>query len=238
MGEIIGHVAALNRFPVKSMAGEPLEVAEIDWQGVEGDRQYAFVQRANASRFPWLTGRNLSELVLHRARYADDKPPKFAPIEIKAPDGWRGPIGHPELAARLEAAAGCTLSLIQLGIGAFDAMPVSLSSTAGHAEVEAAHGTPLDPRRFRINIVIESAMPERDWCGRTLAIGGDEGTSLFVATGIDRCAMVTIDPDTADRDPSILRTVAQQFDNKYGVYSSVTRKGLVRIGDAVRILTA
>lgn len=235
MGEIIGHVAALNRFPVKSMAGEALTVAEIDWQGVEGDRQYAFVQCANASRFPWLTGRNLSELVLHRARYRDDKPPKFAPLEIEAPDGWRGPIGDPELAARLGQASGGELSLIQLGIGAFDAMPVSLSSTAGHAAVEAAHGSALDPRRFRINIVIESAMPERDWCGRTLTIGEDEGVSLFAATPIDRCAMITIDPDTAERDPSILRTVAQAFDNKYGVYSSVTRKGLVRLGDAVRL---
>lgn len=52
MTRIVGHVRALNRFPVKSMAGERLDMAELDWQGIEGDRQYAFVRAANGTRFP------------------------------------------------------------------------------------------------------------------------------------------------------------------------------------------
>ena len=239
MGQVIGHVAALARFPVKSMAGEPLDQAEIDWQGMEGDRQYAFVLAANATRFPWLTGRSVSEMVLHRARFADPANPRGATVEVEAPDGWRGSLRDPGLAERLAAAAGEPVSLIQLGLGAYDAMPVSIVSTAGHALVEAAHGSALDPRRFRTNIIVESDAPERAWCGKRLAFGedgGGDGAELLVTSPIDRCAMITIDPDTGVRDPSVLRTVAQAFGNQYGVYAAPARKGMVRVGDKVRIV--
>ena len=49
----IGRVTAIYRFPVKSMAGELLRVANLRWQGIEGDRQYGFYRAANTSRFPW-----------------------------------------------------------------------------------------------------------------------------------------------------------------------------------------
>lgn len=235
MQQIVGQVAALARFPVKSMAGEPLTAAEIDWQGIEGDRQYAFYQRANPTRFPWLTGRNLSELVLYEARFADPAAPRMSPVEVAAPDGWRGLLSDPGLAARLEAATGSPVGLIQLGIGAYDAMPVSIASTAGHAEVEAAHGQALDSRRFRINVTIASDTPEREWAGKRLAFG-DDGAELLVAAPIERCAMVTIDPDTGARDAQVLRTIAQQFGNHYGVYAAPARVGMVRIGDVVRVV--
>jgi uncharacterized protein YcbX len=233
-GRIIGHVAALARFPVKSMAGEPLEVAEIDWQGVEGDRQYGFHFAGSHSRFPWCTGRDYSELVLHRARFADPAAPRTSPVEIDGPSGWRGMLHDPLLAAEIGEAAGAPVALMQLGIGAYDAAPVSVSSSAGHAAVEAAHGGALDLRRFRINIVIDSDELESAWHGHQLAFGED-GAAINLTHGIPRCAMVTIDPDTAARDPSVLRTIAQQFGNIYGAYGATARKGLVRVGDAVRI---
>jgi uncharacterized protein YcbX len=235
MGDIIGHVAALTRFPVKSMAGDPLRTAEIDWQGMEGDRQYGFHFADSRSRFPWVTGRDLSTLVLHTARFADPDAPKTAPVEIAAPDGWRGYVDDPELLARLAAGVGRRVALMQLAIGAFDAMPVSVVTTASHAEVEAAHGTPLDIRRFRMNLVIESDVRERDWAGKRIAFG-DEGAALLITDGIPRCAMTTIDPDTGNRDPRVLRTIAQLFANIYGIYGAPARKGTVRVGDAVRLL--
>ncbi|HEX8300496.1 MOSC domain-containing protein [Sphingomonas sp.] len=235
MGEIIGHVAALNRFPVKSMAGEPLQAAEIDWQGVEGDRQYGFYFRESRSRFPWLTGRDISELVLHSARFADPGSPKTARVEIAAPDGWRGHVDDAELLDRLSAAVREPVSLMQLAIGAYDAMPVSVVTSAGHRLVEAAHGSPLDLRRFRTNIVIESGAVQVEWAGKRIAFGED-GAELLVTDGIPRCAMVTIDPGTAERDSSVLRTIARKFGNVYGVYGAPARKGPVRVGDVVRVV--
>ena len=58
MTRIVGHVAQLHRFPVKSMAGERIAVAEVDWQGIEGDRQYAFFRRANGTRPGGLVARH------------------------------------------------------------------------------------------------------------------------------------------------------------------------------------
>lgn len=235
MGEIIGRVAALNRFPVKSMAGESLMRAEIDWQGIEGDRQYAFHFRDSLSRFPWCTARTVSELVLHVARFGDPANPKTSGLEVTAPDGWRGLIDDPELLARLSAAAGKPLALMQLAIGAFDAMPVSLVTSAAHRAVERAYGTPLDLRRFRSNIVIDSERSQDEWAGQRLAFGED-GAELLVTAGVPRCAMTTIDPDTAAREPRVLRTIAQEFGNAYGVYAAPAKKGFVAIGDAVRLV--
>lgn len=234
MGTVIGQVAALARFPVKSMAGEALQEARLDWRGIEGDRQYAFVKSDDRGRFPWFTGRDHAPLVRYRPRFADPQQPKSSAVEVEAPDGWRGAIEDPMLLARLEAAGGKRLALIQLGRGAFDAMPVSLASTAGHATLEMSHGALVDKRRFRINILIDSDLPMRVWQGRRLSLGAAEVT---VAEPIQRCVMITIDPDTAERDPWIMRTVAQQFGNTYGVYANPSRTGAIRVGDEVRLET-
>ncbi len=235
MGQLIGSVAALARYPVKSMGGESLEEAEIGWSGIVGDRQWAFVARDRSSRFPWFTGRDHSPLVQYQAAYAEPAEPKTSQVLVRAPGGWTGTVDDPALLARLEAETQREIALLQLGRGAYDAMPVSLVSLGGHGEVEAAHGTTIDARRFRINILIDTDIPMRVWAGRRLAFGGEDGAELAITAPIPRCVMITIDPDTGERDPWLMRTVAQQFDNHYGVYANVVRPGTLRRGDAVRL---
>ena len=174
--------------------------------------------------------------MLHQARFADPDKPKTAPVEVTAPDGWRGLATDPELAERLAGAAGAPVALMQLAIGAYDSMPVSVVTTAAHSRLEAAHGGPLDLRRFRANIVIDSDLLQDEWAGRRLAFG-EQGAELLVTDGIPRCAMVTIDPDSGERDPGVLRTIAQQFGNRYGAYAAPARKGLIALGDAVRVVS-
>jgi hypothetical protein len=235
MGPLIGHVAALGRYPVKSMGGEALEAAELGWSGIKGDRQWAFVAQDRDSRFPWFTGRDHAPLVNYRASYPAEADPKEVVATVAAPDGWTGTIDGPELRERLEAESGRRISLMRLGRGAFDAMPVSLVSVGGHREVEESHGTMIDSRRFRMNLVIETQIPMRVWAGRRLILGGDDGPQLAVTEAIQRCVMITIDPDSGERDPWLMRTVAQQFGNAYGVYANVVRPGPLRRGDAVRL---
>jgi hypothetical protein len=67
MAEIIGIVAALARYPVKSMAGEPMAEADLRWNGIHGDRQYSFYRLGDRGRFPWLSARDLPSLVLYRS---------------------------------------------------------------------------------------------------------------------------------------------------------------------------
>ena len=237
MAQVIGTVIEINRFPVKSLAGETMACAEIDWQGVEGDRQYAFYLADDRSRFPWLTGRDLSRLVTLSARYRDPAAPRTSPIDVHVPGESAVALDDPALAARLAKETGRPVGLIQLGRGAYDAMPVSVITTASLAEIDRVHGAPLDRRRFRINIVIESERGEREWRGRRLFIGerGEDATALNIAGAIDRCVMITIDPNSAVRDPRVMRTVAQEFGNEVGVYASTARPGPVRVGDAVLV---
>ncbi|ATY31226.1 MOSC domain-containing protein [Sphingomonas psychrotolerans] len=237
MTRIVGHVAALNRYPVKSMAGEQLGVAEIDWQGIEGDRQYAFVRKANGTRFPWLTAREVPAMLLHRASFADPGAPKTSAVLIETPDGAAISLHDPLLHAHLEAAAGEPVGLLQVARGIYDSMPISLATTASHARIEAAHGCALDPRRFRANVVIESELAVNEWQGLRLAFGNDaDGAVVQMADPIPRCVLITIDPDTAAKDVRVLRTVAQQFGNAYGVYATPARPGLIRAGDPVRVV--
>jgi uncharacterized protein YcbX len=234
---IVGHVAQLNRFPVKSMAGERLAVAEIDWQGIEGDRQYAFVRKANGTRFPWLTAREVPAMVLHRASFADPGAPKRSAVMVETPDGAVLSLHDPLLHAHLEAAAREPVGLIQVARGIYDSMPISIVTTASHARVEAAHGCALDPRRFRSNLVIESELAVNEWQGLRLAFGNQEdGAVLQMADPIPRCVLITIDPETGAKEPRVLRTVAQQFGNAYGVYAGPARPGLIRMGDVVRMV--
>lgn len=235
----LGRVVALRRYPVKSMRAEPLDAAALHWTGLHGDRQYAFCRTDDRSDFPWLTGRQVPSLVLHVARYSDPGDPRLARVRITAPDGADYAVDDPRLAQRLGEAAGLPVRLLRLGRGAFDAMPVSVITTVAGEAISQAHGAPVTLGHFRANLVIrpdDPAVTERDWLGRALALGDDpDPPVLRLDWPIPRCAMIAIDPETAARDASVLRTVAQRFANEAGVYCAVQAPGCIRVGDRVRL---
>lgn len=234
MTTAIGTVAEIWRFPVKSMRGEKLERATLRWTGITGDRQFAFVRSEDKSRFPWLTGRELPEMLLYRALYANPDDPRNSGIGVTAPDGRFFDIWDKELARRLEDAAGEPAHALQLGRGAFDQHPVSAITTRTLKTLTDRAGAPVDPRRFRINLTIAEAPdapPEEEWLGKTLTFGS--GGRIQVDVPASRCVMVTIDPDTAARDPKIMRVVAQDFDNQVGLYCVPAGLGDIAVGDSV-----
>ena len=83
---VVGRVAALWRYPVKSMAGEELDAAEVSWHGLTGDRRWAFIRAGRVrSGFPWLTIRERPELAHYRLRFAEpDRPNTSLTLE----PGW------------------------------------------------------------------------------------------------------------------------------------------------------
>ena len=48
----VGRITSASRYPIKSMAAEPLETATVTLQGLAADRSYAFVQAESRSPFP------------------------------------------------------------------------------------------------------------------------------------------------------------------------------------------
>lgn len=234
---IVGTVTALRRHPVKSMRAEALEHAALRRTGLAGDRQYAFVKRSGHPHFPWLTGRDIPALVLHGARYLDPADPDHSPVLVRAPDGVAFALDDPALAARFSEAAGDEVRLVRPGDGAFDALPVSVLTTALADGVAQAHGAAVSPGRFRANVLIESlpgAPPEAEWAGAVLAVG-TRGARLRADGPIPRCAMVTLDPDTAAKDPAVLRTVARHFGNAVGLFCTMERPGTIAVGDPVTL---
>jgi uncharacterized protein YcbX len=230
----IGQVVQLGCFPVKSMAGVAETALDLQWTGALGDRLFAFRKSTDFTRFPWLTGRDVSELVRYRAVYDSGTDFKRPSVRVTAPDGSQFDLTSPQLRARLSDAAGEDVELIQIGRGVFDAMPLSVIGLGTMDALAKAHGTALAIERFRPNIAIAGAR-ETAWLGGALQFG-DDGPRLRANCPIERCAMVTIDPHTGARDPSIQRTVAQDFGNRIGAYCVPERLGTIRVGDRVRLI--
>jgi uncharacterized protein YcbX len=96
----------------------------------------------------------------------------------------------------------------------------------------------FEVRRFRPNIVMESASGEKDfiensWIGKKVTIGED--IVLSVTGPCTRCVMTTLPQGDLPRDLGILRTIAKYNQVNVGVYASVNRGGIIRRGDLVRL---
>ncbi len=93
-----------------------------------------------------------------------------------------------------------------------------------------AHGA--DRRRFRPNVVVSGVdgFAERDWLGRELRVGA---AVLRVVEPCRRCAVTTIDPDTAAVDPEVLRRVNDEFGGIMGMYCAVVKPGTIAVADEV-----
>ncbi|HEY7293487.1 MAG TPA: MOSC N-terminal beta barrel domain-containing protein [Dehalococcoidia bacterium] len=236
----IGSVARLFRYPVKSMQGEELTRTPVGLQGLPGDRRYAFVQATSRSIFPWLTGRQLASMLLHRPFYAErfDGEGREPPLLVRTPAGRELAIDGEELRIELEAALGAPLFLLRDYRGSYDVAQVSVFDLGLAQRIAGECGVALDPRRFRANVYLQpdpvSSVPESEWIGRVLAIGAD--LRLAITEADQRCMMITLDPDSAAATPEILRTVAGRHGNCAGVYASVIRPGTIRTGDAVELL--
>jgi uncharacterized protein YcbX len=229
---VVGYVAALWRYPVKSMAGESLDDAEVSWNGLAGDRRWAFIRGHRVrSGFPWLTIRDLPELAHYRPRFAEPDRPNASPTLVRTPNGGELDVAAPALAAEL----GPGVRVIKQDRGVFDTMPLSLLTTQTVASLGKLLDTDLAVERFRPNLLVDAPgrdFPEDAWIGRVLRLGG---LRMRVDKDDKRCVVVTVDPVTLARNPAILRTIAQERDMRIGVYGSTVEPGRVAVGDPVEL---
>ena len=96
----------------------------------------------------------------------------------------------------------------------------------------------MDKRRFRANVYVDltsaEGFSENELVGRSVRIG-----SKVVITVLERdarCVMITLDPDTSERTPAILKKVAQAHEGTAGVYGAVIVEGMLHKGDSVELL--
>ena len=205
-------IAGLWRYPVKSLAGEPLQVATLTPSGIPGDR-VVHVCGPEGVR----TARKHHRLLGLRGTLGLDARPRINDHPWDSPQGL----------ALIKSAAGNDAWLEGWeGLERFDILPL-LVATDGAV---AAFGR--DVRRLRPNILIGGVdgLAEREWEGAQLRIG-DVLIRLDALRG--RCVMTTIDPDTLERDPQVHRDIVRRFDNRLALDADIVRGGTVRVGDRV-----
>ena len=234
----LGVVCQLARYPVKSMQGEALPSAALTLQGFAEDRRYAFVQVSSRSAFPWLTARELPELLFYRTSVEKAGTPEVA-VTVATAHGESWLIESEDLRRALETRSGRSLFLLRDYRGSYDVAPVSLISRQTVARIAEESGTKENPRRFRPNLLLdlEDAGPfdELQWVGKTLRIGS---TARIAITEVDRrCVMITLDPATGESSPEILKCVAQKYGQSAGIYATVLTPGEVRAGDPILLET-
>jgi len=238
----VSEVVALWRYPVKSMQGEALEVAEIGPRGIVGDRGWAVVDTATGLA---LTGRRAPDLLFANAALVDDD------VRISLPDGsvaaddaalsaW---LGGP---VTLTRAGDTTTGTFEIGLAEDDDAdrdptvewyrwegPVGTFHDSTRTQVSIIGAGTVgawDMRRFRPNVVIDGT-GEDAWVGETLRLGD---AVVTVSKQIDRCVMTTrAQPGGIERDIDVLRTITRERANNLGIATLVQTPGAVRVGDVV-----
>lgn len=246
---IVGRVESLWRYPVKSMRGEELPEAFLGFGGVFGDRRYALLSSAAPDDFPYFTAREKHLMLLHRAVYEHRekmaKPngslnAEDGSIEVETPTGERLPVVDLRLIELLQegVAERHQLKLIQSEKAIVDSRPISLFSLQTVRQLSAEGDVDLDKRRFRANLYIDLAsgggFAEDHWVGHKLGIGSEVVVEVLKRN--KRCKLITLDPDTAEANPEIMKRVAREHESCAGVYATVLVEGLVAAGDEISIV--
>jgi uncharacterized protein YcbX len=249
-------LAAITRYPVKSLQGEPVSVGHIDADGLRGDRCWGIRDEATGKV---LTARRAPRLLFAAASLAPDGTPVITlptgatchgpgPATDAALSAW---LGRPvRLVSSVDAPAGRaeyfadatddTSEAIEwtMPSGRFvDALPLLVLTTASLRTAAALHPSgDWHPRRFRANLLVEvdgDGWAEDGWCGPSYLRVGD--ALLQPEAGCTRCTMVTRPQPGLDDDREIFRTLARHHGARFGVWSRVVDGATVHVGDDVGV---
>ena len=258
---IIGTVDSLWRYPVKSMRGEELDEAFASYSGVYGDRLFAFRSSESPTGFPYFTAREQRRLLQYRPQFrfpdkaarpinlteAEGKGagPLLADIselivDVETPDGTTLAIDDPALMdmVRADIDGKHQLTLMRSQRAMTDCRPVSIFSLQSAQQLTEETGTRVDKRRFRANVYVDlmstKGFGENELVGKSVRIGPKAVITVLERDA--RCMMITLDPDTSERTPAILKKVAQAHDGMAGVYGAVLLEGMIHTGDQVELL--
>ena len=205
-------VDAIWRYPVKTLAGEPLDVAELTESGIVGDRT-VHVRGPEGIR----TSRRYHRLLGLKGTLSSS-----GEVLVNGMP-WR----EYEVLKLIRKAAGEDAWLEQSDQDdRFDVLPLLVATDGAVKEFGR------DVRRLRPNIVVGGTvgMEETTWPGSELRIGE---AGIYLDSLRPRCPMTTVDPDTLERDPQVLRDIGRRFGGRLALNADVIRPGPVRVGDAV-----
>lgn len=252
-------IASLYRYPVKGLSPERLTTALLD-EGAyfPGDRLFAIengpsgfdpAEPVHQPKIKYLMLMRHEALATLRTRYDDASGDLVVAREgnevlrasTSTPEG-RDRItgffedfmpealrGRPRL---LQAPDGYRFTDSRSGF-------VSIINLASVADLEARIAAPIDPLRFRGNIMVEGLKPwaELDLAGRELTTAS--GVRLHVIKRIERCAATNVDPQTGARDLQLPKALMTAFGHvDCGIYCKVLSGGRLIEGEWLELIAA
>ncbi len=239
---LIGHIEEIVRHPVKSFRGESVAETNVMEYGLYGDRSHAFADDTRKGKY--LTITQFPEMVRYSARFAGEEAmSEYPSVEITTPEGKVMNWGDAALALELEEKSKRKISLLSytpenVPLGAIEEEHIQLVTDASLEKLKELWGeAAVDHRRFRPNLILslkdKTPFIEESWFGKRIKIGTE--VELLLNRHCERCMIVTVDPDNAERSPSLLKTVFKQRQNNFGVYASVIKTGKIHSGDEVHL---
>lgn len=240
---LIGHIKEIVRHPVKSFRGESVQQSKIMDYGLYGDRSHAYVDDTKKGNF--LTITQFQEMVRYKARFVgEESMDEYPKVEVTTPEGETFEWGDQELIKEMEDKSNRKISTKNytpsyVPIGPIAVEHVLLATDASLDKLKELWGKDeVDSRRFRPNLFIslEEKKPfiEEEWIGKRIKIGSE--VEMEFVGHCKRCLIITVNPDNAERDASLHKTVIKERKNNFGVYASVIKTGDIQVDDEVHLL--
>lgn len=237
LAEVVGQLAGLRRFAVRSLGGESPDEALVFGSGLVGDRIYDLFDEQDGVP---LSARTVPFLLRYRVRFMD---PMVRGgdlerwIRVKMPDGSETALSDRRWVDDVSRRCGRPVRLRARPHQESDLAPLHVLSVQTVRFLEKQYGGPLEPARFRSNLLLDlpEARPfeEDRWIGRQLWIGD---VLLEIVKQCDACIVASLDAETTERSPGVLSAIARGRGGMTGVYARVLTGNRVRVGDPVSIV--
>ncbi len=220
---------SIRRYPVKAMGGESLATVEVNARGLAGDRAHAVLD----ARGMFAAGKHSRRFRRHDEIFEYTARSTSTGVAVARHDAARGPwsVGESELDTELSACFGEPMQVRPEGtVSHFDDCPVSVVGTASLAWFAEEHGLLVDPRRLRVNLVVQTsdAFEEDSWTGLQIGSVGFEAVKK-----ITRCRVVDLAQDGLMGATPLLKMLGPTREMKLGTYLRVTRPGSLAVADGV-----
>jgi uncharacterized protein YcbX len=237
LAEVVGQLAGLRRFPVRSLGGEAPDEALVWGSGLAGDRIYDLFDEEQGVA---LTVENAPFLLRYRARYLDPmvRGGDLEPwIRVRMPGGVEVPLADRSWIEDVSRRCNRPIRLRPRTKADSDPSPLHVLSVPTVRFLERQYGGALEPARFRSNILLElpEARPfeEDRWIGRQIWIGD---VLLEIVKTCDCCLVATLDAETTERSPGVLNAILHGRGGVIGVYARALAGNRMRVGDPVAIV--
>ncbi len=244
-------IAEIWRFPVKGLAGQPLDAAQLaPGQAIEGDRAFAIrhgdtvfdrVNPVHLSKTKFLALMTHAELAALEVSFSGE-----GDVMTVSKDGellFHGSLRDADDAHRLEVMMATYMGDRAKGAPRLEAaeghmfsdVPEKVLSVVNLASVKALSdhvGQDLDPLRFRANVYLEGlpAWAERDWERGQVFRAGE--VTLKLMKPIVRCNATNVNLQTAEVDQNLPKVLQKEFGaNLMGIYCTVESAGTIKQGD-------